>query len=403
MRSLSLLNVLRPEVQADLYGYYDRLRDAGPCRWDRPLSAWVVTGHELVGQAARDPRLSSVRYPDLAAVEPELRPVAAVLSRQMLYVDPPDHPRLRGLVSKAFTARAIEALRAQITRTVDGILDRVLPHGGMEVVGDLAHPLPVTVICDLLGVPEADREQMRAWSADVAVVVGNPRLSDGERDAAVRSMAEMIAYFGTLSGRRTTGPEPDVLDALLRAQHDGAGLTVDEALANTVLLFMAGQETTTHFLGNAMRALLEHPDQAARLRAEPELWTTAVEELLRFDSPVQLMLRRAKQDVRLGDAEIQAGQAVLVVCGAANHDPGVFDTPRTLDLGRTGPRHVAFGHGPHFCLGAGLARLEGEVALRAMLTRLPGLRLSDAAPRWQRSLDFRGLTELRVRWDVVPG
>jgi hypothetical protein len=400
---VSLLRALRCDNETELYEFYDRLRAADPCSWDRPLSAWVVTSHDLVSRAAGDPRLSSVRYPDLAAVDDELRPLAAVLSRQMLYADAPDHPRLRGLVARAFTARAVELLREQITRTVDGILDRALPHGKLEVIGDLAHPLPVSVICDLLQVPVADRSRMRAWSADIALVIGNARLDPEQNAAATRSMDEILAYFGELLQRQRAGAGGGVLPGLLGAQRDGAGLTPDEALANTVLLLMAGHETTTHFIGNAVLALLRRPDQAARLVTEPALMPTAIEELLRFHSPLQLLLRRARHDLELGGRAIAAGQPVLLVCGAANRDPAAFPQPDVLDLGRTGARHVAFGHGPHFCLGAELARLEGEITLRAMFSRLPRLRLAgDADPVWHRSLNFRGLTRLDVRWTAPP-
>jgi len=394
----SLLRALRPENQADLYGFYDRLRAAGPCHWDRALSAWVVTSHELVSAAAGDPRLSSVRYPDLASVEPELRPLAAVLSRQMLYSDAPSHPRLRGAVARAFTARAVELLREQIARTVDGILDRALPRGRMDLVAELALPLPLSVICDLLQVPAGDRGPVRVWSADVASVIGNARLSPEENTAATRSMDAMLEYFRELIGRRVDDPRPGLLRDLALAQR-AARLTPEEALANTALVLMAGHETTTHFIGNAVLALLRAPEQAARLARDPGLLPRAVEELLRYDAPVQLLLRRARHDLELGGRAIRAGQPLLLVCGAANRDPAAFPDPHTLDLGRAGARHVSFGHGPHFCLGAGLARLEVEVALRALLTRLPGLRLAaDADLRWHRSLNFRGLERLDVCW-----
>lgn len=398
-RPASLLRVLRPDVQPQLYDFYDRLRTVAPCHFDRTLSAWVVTGYEAVSRAAGDPRLSSVRYLDMSTVDDGSRALATVLNRQMLYSDAPDHPRLRGLVAKAFTARAVALLRDQITRTVQDIVDRARPRGTMEVVAELAYPLPVTVICDLLQVPDSDRGRMRAWSADVAVVIGNARISPEQNAAATRSMDEMLDYFRALLDARSGDPRPGLLQGLLQAQHDGAGLTADEALANIVLLLMAGHETTTHFIGNALLALLQHPDQAARLAGTPALMPSAIEELLRFDSPLQLMLRHARQDVELAGNPIAAGQPVLLVCGAANRDPLAFPEPHRLDLGRSGPRHVAFGHGPHFCLGAGLARLEGEIALNALLTRLPGLRLAGGDLNWHRSLSFRGLTRLDICWD----
>ncbi|MFI5841527.1 cytochrome P450 [Catenuloplanes sp. NPDC051500] len=386
-RPRTLLTAVRPETQRHLYDFFDQLRDADPCLWDRGLNAWVVTSHELVSAAASDPRLSSVRWTDPDDVEDELRQVAAVLSRTMLYRDALEHSRLRKAASRTFTARSVEALRAPLTAAVDATLDRLLPSGRMDVVHDLAVPLPFNAICALIHVPEPDREQMLVWSDDVAVAFGNARLTPEEKAAADRGMSGMVEYFDSLIDR----PE-----ALLQP----GALSRDETIANTVLLLLAGHETTTHYLGNAVLALLQHPDQAKRLATEPALMATAVEELLRWDSPLQLMLRRATTGLSFGGKDIAAGQAILLVCGAANRDPAAFPSPHVLDLGRTGgARHVAFGHGPHFCLGSSLARLEGEIVFRALLDRLPGLRLADTALAWHPSLNFRGLDRLLVEWD----
>ncbi|MEU7663487.1 cytochrome P450 [Streptomyces lincolnensis] len=398
----SLLRAFRPQVQGRLYDFYDELRSTDDLFWDHRLDAWVATGHAVVSSAAGDPRLSSVRYPDIAAVSEELRPLARVLSRQMLYSDAPDHPRLRALISKAFAPRAVATLRARIVEAVDRIITHAAPTGRMDIVADLARPLPLTIICDLLDVPHRDRPALAAWSEPVAEAIGNSRLdADGNR-AASQSMADLLTYLRGLLTRQDTPPAPHTLRALIDAQAQDTGQDLDELLANCALLLIAGHETTTHFIGNATLALLRHPQAADQLRRRPDLMPAAVEELLRYDAPVQLMLRRARQDMDLAGRAVGEGQTVLLVCGAANRDPAVFPDPHVLDFGRAGGRHMAFGHGPHFCLGAALARMEGAIALEALLTRLPDLRLDGTEPQWQRSLNFRGLTRLDVAFAPVP-
>jgi cytochrome P450 len=395
----SLLRAFRPQVQERLYDFYEELRSADDLFWDRSLRAWVATGHAVVSKAAGDPGLSSVRYPDIEDVPEELRPLARVLSRQMLYNDAPDHPRLRGLISKAFTPRAVETLRGRIVEAVDRIIAQAAPTGRMDIVADLARPLPLTIICDLLDVPEQDRPALAAWSEPVAEAIGNSRLDADRNREASQSMTDMLAYFRELLTHHDTPPAPHTLRALVSAQAENTDQDLDELLANCALLLIAGHETTTHFIGNATLALLRHPHAADQLRSRPELMPAAVEELLRYDAPVQLMLRRARHDLDLAGRTIAEGQTVLLVGGAANRDPAVFPDPHVLDFERSGSgaRHMAFGHGPHFCLGAALARLEGAIVLEALLTRLPGLRLDGTAPpQWQRSLNFRGLTRLDV-------
>ncbi|MEU5322699.1 cytochrome P450 [Streptomyces sp. NPDC021056] len=392
----SLLRAFRPQVQERLYDFYEELRNADDLFWDRSLRAWVATGHAVVSKAAGDPGLSSVRYPDIEAVPEELRPLARVLSRQMLYNDAPDHPRLRALISKAFSPRAVQTLRGRIVEAVDRIIAHAAPTGRMDIVADLARPLPLTIICDLLDVPQQDRGALASWSEPIAEAIGNSRLDADRNREASQSMTDMLAYFRELLTRHDTPPAPHTLRALVSAQAENTDQDFDELLANCALLLIAGHETTTHFIGNATLALLRHPHAADQLRRRPDLMPAAVEELLRYDAPVQLMLRRARRDLDLAGRTIAEGQTVLLVGGAANRDPAVFPDPHVLDFERPGGRHLAFGHGPHFCLGAALARLEGAVVLEALLTRLPGLRLDGAAPQWQRSLNFRGLTRLDV-------
>jgi cytochrome P450 len=398
----SLLSALRHQNQDRLYDFYRELRTTDDLFWDRHLNAWVATGHTVVSGTAGDPRFSSVRYPDIEAVPEELRPLARVLSRQMLYSDAPDHTRLRSLLSRAFTPRAVAALRERISGAVDRVITEAAPAGRMDLVADLARPLPLAVICDLLGVPEEDRALVSSWSDPVAEAIGNSRLGPDENRAASESMAEMLDYLRVLLTRDDGPPAPHTLRALLATGAEKPDQDFDELLANCALLLIAGHETTTHFIGNAALALLTQPQAADRLRERPDLLPAAVEELLRYDSPVQLMLRRARHDLDLGGRSIAAGQVVLLVCGAANRDPAVFPDPDVLDFERPGGRHVAFGYGPHFCLGAALARLEGVVVLEALLTRLPDWQLDSTPPTWQRSLNFRGLTSLGITFTPSP-
>ncbi|MCP2314000.1 cytochrome P450 [Kitasatospora paracochleata] len=392
----SLLSALRPQNQDRLYDFYRELRRADELYWDRHLDAWVATSYAVVSSTASDPRFSSVRYPDIEAVSEELRPLAQVLSRQMLYNDAPDHARLRSLLSKAFTPRAVAMLRDRISDAVDQIITPAAMTGRLDIVADLARPLPLAVICDLLGVPEQDRPALSSWSDPIAAAIGSSRLDAEDSRAASRSMQHMLVYLRELLTRKDVPPAPHTLRALLAIGLDDADQDFDELLANCALLLIAGHETTTHFIGNAALALLRHPQAANQLRSRVDLIPAAVEELLRYDSPVQLMLRRARHDLDLAGRSITAGQPVLLVCGAANRDPAAFPDPDRLDFHRPGGRHLAFGYGPHFCLGAALARLEGTLVLEALLTRLPDWRLDGTSPRWQRSLNFRGLTNLEI-------
>ncbi|WP_240980671.1 cytochrome P450 [Streptomyces sp. Z423-1] len=292
-------------------------------------------------------------------------------------------------------------LRDRISVAVEQIITRAAPTGRMDIVADLARPLPLNVICDLIGAPERDRPSLSSWSDQIAAAIGSSRLDADDSRAASQSMERMLASLRELLTRRESPPAPHTLRALLTTRAESTDQNFDELLANCALLLIAGHETTTHFIGNAALALLRHPQAADQLRRRTDLIPAAVEELLRYDSPVQLMLRRARHDLDLAGRTIAAGQVVLLVCGAANRDPAAFPDPDVLDFERPGGRHVAFGYGPHFCLGAALARLEGTVVLETLLTRLPDLRLDGAAPQWQRSLNFRGLTRLDVAFTPV--
>jgi cytochrome P450 len=398
---LSLSHVLRPEIAADPYPLYRRLRSEDPVRWDAPLNAWVVTRYADVQSALGDARLSAERI-DLStewlpeAMRETLGPVFRALSRQMLFLDPPDHTRLRGLVNKAFTPRVVQGMRPRIQAIVDDLLGAVQEAGRMDVIQDFAYPLPAIVIAEMLGVPPEDRDQFRIWSDDFGTLIGRSDLTLDGATRALRGVAEFMDYFRDIVARRRAGPRDDLMQALIAAEDRGDALTEEELLANCVLLLAAGHGTTTHLIGNGQLALLRKPDQLWKLRDDPSSIAAAVTELLRYDSPVQATGRVAAEALPIGARRVGVGEGVILCLGAANRDPGQFADPDRLDIGRRENRPIAFGHGMHFCLGAPLARIEAQIAFATLLRRLPGLRLETDVLEWEPSLSFRGLARLPV-------
>lgn len=403
--SLSLYHLLDPEVLANPYPLYRRLQTEDPVHWDPFLHAWVVTRYvDVVAvfqhfSASRTPSPEQLTRMGLAA----LAPLARVMVRQMLFLDPPAHGRIRGLAAKAFTPRRVEALRSHIQGIVDTLLDAVEPQGGMDVIADLAYPLPAIVTAELLGVPPADRERLTAWSADFAEVLGNFQHNPDRAPRVLRSLAEMSAYFQAAVDEHREHPRDDLISALVTAEVDGDHLSDEEIIANTIVTMVGGQETTTNLIGNGLLTLLRHPDQLERLRADLSLIPAAVEELLRYESPSQHTARLAPADTELGGKNIRARQAVIAVMGAANRDPERFADPDRLDIGRQDNRHVAFAWASHFCFGAPLARLEGQLIFAAVLRRMPDMRLAPEPLSWRQNLGLRGLTALPVTFSCRRG
>jgi cytochrome P450 len=401
----SPLRLFQPDMLPDPYPIYHRLRTTDPVHWHAPFGSWIVTRYDDVVAAFVDPRLSSERAGPMEALadSPELGPYFSSLACRMDFRDPPAHGRLRRLAQGPFTPHAIEALRPLVQRLVDELLDRVRGQGRMDVIRDLAYPLPGRVIGELLGVPAADLGRLKKWSDEFVGFFKTVPSQTSLRDYRHSDLAarELSTYFeSVLSGSRGRASD-GLLQALARAEDAGDRLRPEELWANAILLLHAGHETTTHLIGNGLLALLQNPDQLHRLRANSSLIPTAVEEFLRYDSPVQLTYRMARENFAFAGREIRTGQIVHLVLGSANRDPSRFADPDRLDIGRSPNVHVAFGHGHHFCLGAWLARLEAQVALQTLLHQFPTLRLEGSVEHQEHYI-LRGLKSLPVSWRV-PG
>jgi cytochrome P450 len=395
-------NPLDPAFIADPYPFYRRLREAAPVA-RTPQGFWLVTRYEDANFALRDKRFGKDfvanmerRYGGPAALR---EPAIASLSHTMLVLDPPDHNRLRGLVNKAFTARRVADMRPRIKALVDQQLDRVIDKGGMDVIRDLAHRLPVIVICDMLGIPEEHRAPFLVGSGVNGRILDPVPMTRQEMDQANLATQMAGAYFEQLCELRRREPRDDLTTELVRAEEAGDKLSAEELQANIGLLFGAGHETTTNLIGNGLLALHRQPEQWERLKADPSLIPNAIEELLRFDSSVQLTGRVTNDEVEIGGVTLGPKESVIVLLGAANHDPAQYPDPDRLDVGRSNVRPLSFGGGIHHCLGAQLARLEGELAFTALLERLPNLELPEKdCPSWRPNFTLRGLSKLPAVW-----
>jgi cytochrome P450 len=392
-----LFNPWSPAFHADPYPAYHRLRTQEPIH-ESPFGFIVISRHEDCLALLRDQRFGREGFEQLFQSVYGEEEERHRIPRSMLFRDPPDHTRLRSLVNKAFTPRVIETMRDHIEHLVTGFLDRVQASGRMDVIDDLAYPLPVTVICEMLGVPVADHESMRAWSSDIARSLDAFGLPE-HADIALKgrlARQKIVAYFRAIIPERRRAPREDLLSLLIAAEEAGDKLSEGELLATCVLLFIAGHETTVNLIGNGTLALLRHPDQLARWRDDPRLGATAIEELLRYDSPVQRTARMPVEDLEIWGRQVKKGQMVVAALGAANRDPAVFAEPDRLDLGRTENKHLSLGFGIHYCLGAPLARVEGQIAIGSLLRRMPKLALATDRLEWRESSTLRGLKSLPV-------
>jgi hypothetical protein len=394
-----VFNPMAPGFREDPYPFYKRLRETDPFHKSRAADGYVLSRYDDVIAVLRDAAFS--------ADERNLKLFPRMVARMaragvpdpyrddnmsMLRRDPPDHSRLRGLVSKAFTPRAVERMRPRVEQILKELLEARPAHGAMELVREFAVPLPVRVIAEMLGVPPEDHERFRHWSDEVVRSLGEGTFED--RRAALRATAELRSYFEAIVDARRVSPRDDLISALVAAEDGGDSLNLSEMFATLVLLLVAGNETTTNLITNSILALLRNPDQLALLRAAPERVPAALEELLRYDSPVQLTSRVVKTDCELSGRRLRRGQQLVLLLGAANRDPEVFKDPERLDVTRTDVRHLSFSHGIHFCLGAQLARLEGALALEALITRYPRMKLAEQKIVWRNNTILRGPKEL---------
>jgi cytochrome P450 len=393
--------LLKPESLQNPYPVYARLRAEAPVYFSEALRAWLLTRYEDVLAAFREPRLSSRLTSGYGkqlppAVLEQLAPVLRNLASWAIFTDRPEHTRLRGLLNKAFTPKVTENLRPRIQALVDELLDAVAPGGRMDVIADLANPLPVIVIGELLGLPREDRHLLKAWSDMLVGFLGATRITPELFAEAVRGIVSMEDYLRQMIAERRKRPGEDLLSRLLTAEEQGSLLSEQELLSTCTLVLFAGHETTTNLMGNAVNALLEHPDQLEVLRREPGTVVSAIEEVLRFDSPLQRQMRRPSEDIEVGGQRIPKGQTVVLMIGSANRDPAQFPEPDRLDVRRQENRHLTFGMGAHFCLGAPLGRLEAQLALGTLLRRFPGLKRAEGTPHRVENLSLRGLESLPV-------
>jgi pimeloyl-[acyl-carrier protein] synthase len=403
--ALSLYHLLDPEVLANPYPLFRRLRTEDPVHWDAFLHTWVVTRyldvleilHTFSAERTHTPeKLNSMGLTQMS-------PIAQLMVKQMLFMDPPAHTRLRSLASQAFSPARVAALRSHIREIVCRLLDAVQAKGRMDIIRDLAEPLPGIVTAEMLGVPVGDRHQLKAWSADFAEMLGNFQHNPENAPRMLRTVQDMTAYFRESIRRQKDRPQEGLVHSLMTAEVNGDRLTDEEVVANSIVTMVGGQETTTNLIGNGVLSLLRNPGEMKRLREDISLVPQAVEEMLRYESPSQHTGRLAPADVQLGGRTIRKGQAVMAVMAAANRDPERFPNPDRFDVGRKDNRHLAFGYAAHFCFGAALARVEGQQALEGILLRLPDLDLEPGQLAWRNNLGLRGLTALPVRFRASQG
>jgi cytochrome P450 len=402
-------DLLRPRAVEDPFPDLAEIRAADPVHWSVRHRAWLITSYRECAAAHTDPRLSSDRMtPMLRRLEerrasPQLIAMVSVLAAWMTFKDGEDHRRLRRLVSRAFTPRVVALMRDQIAAIADGLVDELPESGTVDLVSAFAYPLPAIVIAEMLGVPSADRDRFKVWSSDISSLVFGAVDDPDRHDRAETGMTELVEYFEGLIEDTADDADETLLDQLVRVRtEDGDALSRRELLAMCTLLLFGGHETTTNLLSSGILALLQHPDQKQRLLADPALAESAVEEFMRFDGPAKISVRVAAEPLEIAEKPIAAGDRVFLMLAAANRDPARFERPDDLDLGRTQNQQIGFGLGPHYCLGAPLARLEGQIAIPRLFERLRRLRIEEGADlRWRPTLLSRSLESLPARYDAV--
>jgi cytochrome P450 len=398
---MTTFSFVLPDVIADPYPHYQRIRAEEPVYWDEVMQGFMVLRYDDVAALFRDPRSSAARLQSGLALLPpaerdRIAPLYQSLSRWVLFLEGAAHTRLRPLVAGGFLPRIVKAMRPSVERVVDELLEPIRASRRMDAIRDLAYPLPAIVIAEVLGVPPAERDRFKGWSLALADFFGAGRPTPATALRAQAAVVELEAYMKGIIADHRAQPRDDLLSAFLGADESGQRLTEKEILSTCAMLLFAGHETTTNLIGNGLLALLRHPDELARLRADRSLLGSALEELLRYDAPVQVTTRVVLEDLEVAGCRVPAGKRLALCMGSANRDPAQFEDPDRLDLGRRDNRHLSFGLGGHFCLGAPLARLEAEVAFSAVLDRMPELRLAGETPRFRPNAGLRGLESLPV-------
>ena len=392
------------EILQDPYPTYARLHEEGPLHYvdvGSKWAVWSVFSHAECSSIAKDPRLSAKRAKQMLLPLPlsrqsEFSELSRMLSLWLIFMDPPEHTRLRKLLNKGFSAAAVEGLRPQAEAIVDQML-KPLQHGSeVELMSEFANPMPVRIISELLGVPQALHGTFVNASRAIAVFRGNPNRTVEEARAAQDALIELTEFFRRTVAERRRNKGTDLISLLIDIEEEGEVLTEEELYAQCIALLFAGHETTRNLIGNGMYTLLQHPQETAELRERPEMIRSAVEELLRYESPVQFTARVLKEDIEVCGQQIRKGWTVLCMLGAANRDPKQFKEPNQLDLKRLNNQHLAFSAGLHFCIGAQLARLEGQIALLNLVQRFPEMKLTGPRPEWASTFGFRGLKSLPV-------
>jgi len=425
----SLLNLQQKEIRSNPYPFYEQLRDQDPIHWDEELGFWVFTQYSDIDALYTDERFSRAQglmrgFQRLSETERQIaEPVYHSFSQTVFYADPPYHTHLRGLMNHAFTPRRVEQLRPYIQKIVDELLDAAQAQPEVDVIHDLAYPLPVMVIAELLGLPAGDRAQFKKWSDDLFAILGTVRHKSSELlEQAAQSLGEMTGYIKDLSRKRRASPQDDLLTALLavtegegescphpqgsisllparktiREKKTRSALNEEELVANINILLSTGHETTTHLIGNGLLALLQHREQLEKLRSRPSFLAPAIEEMLRYDNPVQITYRSALENAVIKGISIRKGDLVNTIIASANRDPRRFSNPDSFEITRSEGRHLGFGIGIHFCIGAPLVRLEAEIVFETILRRFPNLSLTTETLEWQEHPIFRGLKSLPV-------
>jgi len=396
--------VFSDEILQDPYPTYARMHEEGPLHYvdvGSKWAVWSVFSHAECASIAKDTRLSAKRAKQMLLPLPlsrqaEFSELARMLGLWLIFMDPPEHTRLRKLLNKGFSAAAVEGLRPQVEAIVDQMLKPLQPGSEVDLMREFANPMPVRIILEMLGIPQELRDTFVEWSRAIAVFRGNPNRTVEEARAAQDALIELTEFFRKTVAERRRNKGNDLISLLIDIEEEGEVLTEEELYAQCIALLFAGHETTRNLIGNGMYTLLQYPHETAELRERPELIRSAVEELLRYESPVQFTARVLKEDIEICGQPIRKGWTVLCMLGAANRDPKQFKEPNQLDLKRLNNQHLAFSAGLHFCIGAQLARLEGQIALLNLAQRFPQMKLTGTRPEWASTFGFRGLKSLSV-------